>query len=79
MSISRWPAVSRQPRNKRPENIVSFNGFSLGLNTQVPAFQILQTEMSECVNFKLNKGGQLESRRPIVAYTTAATTANASV
>ena len=79
MSVSRWPAVSRQPRQRRPENIVSFNGFSHGLNSQVPAFQILQTEMSECVNFKLNKGGQLESRRPIVAYTTAATTSNASI
>ncbi len=79
MSTTRWPAVSRQPRQKKPENIVSYNGFAHGLNTQVPSFQILQTEMSECVNFKLNKGGQLESRRPIVAYTTSPTTSNANV
>uniref|UniRef100_A0A6M3X8J7 Putative tail tubular protein n=1 Tax=viral metagenome TaxID=1070528 RepID=A0A6M3X8J7_9ZZZZ len=79
MSIIQWPAISRQPRQKRPENIISYNGFTHGLNTQVPSFQILQTEMSECVNFKLNKGGQLESRRPIVAYTTSPTTSNASV
>lgn len=79
MSITKWPAIARQQRNKRPENIVSFNGFPHGLNTNVPAFQILQTEMSECINWKINKGGQLESRRPIVAYTSAATTSNASV
>lgn len=79
MSTTRWPAVARQPRRKRPENIISYNGFVHGLNTRVPAFQILQTEMSECVNFKVNKGGQLESRRPIMAYTTAATTSNAKV
>ncbi len=48
---------------------VLFQGFPLGLNTSVPDGQLSAKEMPECVNWKINPGGQLESRSAICRYT----------
>jgi hypothetical protein len=74
-----FPRSAIMPRRKRRERNVVFNGFPHGLNTNLPAFQIAQTELSECVNWMINKDGKLESRRPFVAHTTTATESNASI
>ena len=52
------------------EELVTFQGFRLGENTSVPAFQLKLEELAECVDLKFNPGGQLETRAPVIAYTT---------
>jgi len=73
------PGISRYPRRRGPMNNLTFTGFPHGLNTSVPAGQLVITECSELLNFKVNKAGQLETRRPITVYTNSATASNASV
>jgi len=69
-------AVAAPKRASRP---LSFSGFSHGLRTAVPAFQITKKELAELVNYKINKGGQLEPRPGISRVTSAATTGNSAV
>lgn len=71
--------IAAAPRQQAPRGVVQFQGFPHGLNTSVPSFQIQQTECAALINFKINRGGQLETRKPIVAYTSTATIGNAAV
>jgi len=53
---------------------LTIQGFPLGLNTNVPAEMISAKELAVCKDMKINKGGRLESRRPLRIYTTVAAT-----
>ena len=55
---------------KAKEQYVSFQGFALGENTSVPAFQLKLSELAACIDLKYNHGGQLQTRDPIVKYST---------
>lgn len=59
-----------RPRSKRPSTAINFNGFPFGLNSSVQPHQILPQECSELVNFKINRGGQLQTRQGLVSHTT---------
>lgn len=37
-------------------------GYAHGLRTSVPPLMIKATELTECINFQINKGGQLQTR-----------------
>lgn len=51
-----------------------FVGAKYGLNTNDPAFALLPGEASELLNFKVLKGGALETMPPVVAYSNSAIT-----
>lgn len=51
------------------ENFIAFQGFPYGENTAVSPFQLTIKDLAACIDFKLNPGGQLESRAPIVKFT----------
>ena len=68
-----------QPRQKSPDEAMSLSGFPHGLNTVQPADRIAPTELSECVNWMLKKGGTLSTRPCVAAHSTVATTGNAAV
>lgn len=74
-----WGTIARAKRRRSREQVIAFQGFPHGLNTSVPAAQIRQTECAALVNFKINRGGQLESRLPITVYGLTATTSNSPV
>jgi hypothetical protein len=74
-----WPIGARRQKRKRPQGEYLFQGWIHGLNTSVPASQIASTELAECLNIKINKGGQLETRRPLKKYISGATTSNAAI
>ena len=59
---------------KAPLEYIAYQGFTLGLNTSVPPSMISPQELSKCVDFKIKRGGKLESRSALVKYTTTATT-----
>ena len=65
--------LARVPRQQGNVGAIPFTGFPHGLNTAIPAGQLRPTELSTSVNWKINKGGQLETRRPLVKYSTKAT------
>jgi len=67
------------PRRPRPQGTFTFNKWPYGLNTSVPSFQILSKELAECLNFKINKGGQQETREPIIVYSNSAATGGGAV
>ena len=71
--------IASTPRQVSPAQPIKFNGWPLGLNTILPASQISKGELSECLNFKVNRGGQLETRAPFTKHTSAATTSNSPV
>jgi hypothetical protein len=52
--------------------VLGFQGFPLGENTDVPELLLKPQEMARCIDFKLNPGGQLETRAAVVKYTGAA-------
>lgn len=69
----------RQRRTSRSKPFV-FKGFKHGLNTSVPPFQIAPTELADgTLNYKINKGGQLENRLPINTFTTTAASGSAAI
>jgi len=51
---------------------ITLSGFPHGLNTSVLPNQIQRTECSELVNFGITRGGQIQTRSPIILHTTAA-------
>lgn len=53
---------------KQKEGSITFEGFPLGLNSSVPPSMITPNELSECVDWKYNSRGQLETRGAIVQY-----------
>lgn len=59
-------------RTQRPEASIDFEGFPFGLNSAIQPHQILSKECSELVNFKINRGGQLQTRPTLAAHTTTA-------
>ena len=61
-----------RPRSGRPEAALDFDGFPLGLNSAIQPHQILAKECAELVNFKINRGGQLQTRPATKAHTTTA-------
>jgi len=74
-----WRRIAQAQRRQSQQSAISFQGFPHGLNTSVPATQIRQTECAALINFKINRGGQLESRSPITKYNLTATTSNSPV
>ena len=48
---------------------MDFDGFALGLNSAIQPHQILPNECAELVNFKINRGGQLQTRPATIAHT----------
>jgi hypothetical protein len=71
-----WSRLAQINKRQSKEGIIAFDNFRHGLNTRVPASQIAETECSELVNFQINSDGQLQTRAPIIPYTTTATTNN---
>ena len=65
--------VNSRPRENQ-EGAIQLKGFPFGLNTSVPAEMLSAQELSNCVDLKINPGGQLETRRPFRRYTTTPTT-----
>lgn len=59
-------------RPARPETAIDFDGFPFGLNSAIQPHQILPKECAELVNFKINRGGQLQTRQGLSAHTTTA-------
>lgn len=57
-------------KERRQEDVLSFNGFPLGENTSVPALLLKPQELASCIDFKMNPGGQLESRGAITKLIT---------
>ena len=66
------------PKDKQEEGSINFESFPFGLNTAVPASMIAPVELSNCVDWKYNSRGQLETRGAIVKYSTTATTKSIS-
>jgi len=56
-------------KDKRPEGVAQFQYFPLGENTSVPPSMLDPRELAECIDFKFNPGGQLETRPPVIKYT----------
>ena len=75
----RWPTVARRQQRKVQGGTEIFQGWIRGLNTAVPSSQIMKDELASCVNFKINAGGQLETRKPIKKYITGSTTSNSKI
>lgn len=72
--------ISRGGFRRSQTKSQAFKGWRHGLNTSVPAEQIADTELADgTVNYKINRGGQLETRPPIVKHTTTATKSNATI
>lgn len=60
--------LSKMPRRKSKQGVISFAGFPHGLNTILPPSQLAKTELSESVNFKNMKGGSVATRAAVVKY-----------
>jgi len=75
-----WDLINRAGVSARPQRQyrqfppIKFLGFPHGLNTSIPASQIGPTECSELVNFRVVKGGQVQTRNPISAHTSSSFT-----
>ena len=61
-------------KEKQEEGSIVFEGFPYGLNTAVPPSMISPLELADCVDWKYNNRGQLETRGAIVKYSTVPTT-----
>lgn len=59
---------------KLQSQVLSFSDFPLGVNKLKSKKQLEKGELAECVNFKYNDFGRLETRQGLVRYTTATTT-----
>lgn len=67
--------VPRVPMQIKEEiQPIGLLGFPLGLRTSLPSSMLNDKEMSSCVDFFLNKGGQLQSRPAWKKYTDVAVT-----
>lgn len=69
----------RSLQNQTNSEVMPFQGFRHGLNTYVSADRIATSEASKMVNWMVRKNGSIVTRPPIISYSTAATTSNASV
>lgn len=81
----RWDLIAKSGVGKKPDrqyqqfpNVI-FPGFPHGLNIALPTTQIEKSECNELVNFQIVKGGQVQTRHPITAHTSAVFTSNAAV
>jgi len=77
--MSLWDHMARTPDIRRRMKNSAVKGFPHGLNTLVSEMQIAKTEAAELINFKINPGGQLESRQAISRHTNTAVTGNAAI
>ncbi len=57
------------PKENQPVGGIPIQGFKKGLNISVPARMLELDELAECVDFKINPGGRLESREALIKYT----------
>ena len=60
--INRFATLAQRARNPAPVQVEAVLGFPLGLRTSVPPSMLLPTELAQCVNFQINRGGQLQTR-----------------
>ncbi|RJR14274.1 hypothetical protein C4588_00360 [Candidatus Parcubacteria bacterium] len=75
----RSPSYFSKPRAKKREQNIIYQGFPLGENTSVPAMLLKPQELAECIDFKFNPGGQLETRQPVTRYTSTGGAATAGI
>lgn len=70
-----------EPINKEPlePGLIEYGGFQHGLNTNDSVFSLKPTEAAELLNFKILRGGAIQTRPPITKYSVTATTSNAAV
>lgn len=54
--------ISNKQISVEPVAVEAFLGFPFGLRTSVPSSMLAATELAECKNLQVNKGGQLQSR-----------------
>jgi hypothetical protein len=60
--INRFAVFANRAKNPEPITIEAPIGFAHGLRTSVPPSMLLPTELAECINFQINRGGQLQTR-----------------
>lgn len=60
--ISRYGVFAQRARNPLAVQAELIAGFPHGLRTSVPPSMLAATELAECVNFQINRGGQLQTR-----------------
>lgn len=60
--VSKFQNISQMASPVAPVAQEVAIGFSHGLRTSVPASMVTATELTECVNLQINRGGQLQSR-----------------
>lgn len=60
------PRTALVQQYAKPLEQMTWSGFQHGLNSSVHSSQIVQTECAELLNFKINKGGRLETRPAMV-------------
>ena len=67
-------------RQNQQMGSITFDGFKKGLNLRTPSRMLDEDELADCVDYKFNPGGKLQSRDPVIKYTdTAMTTAGNSI
>lgn len=63
-------SIPRMPMQVREEiQPIGYVGFPLGLRTDIPSSMLKPQELASCIDFFINKGGQLQSRPAWVKYT----------
>lgn len=67
----KYPIIAARPQ-QQPEQLIQLVGFPHGLNTNKMAEMLLPTEMSECSDMKILKGGGIVTRPAMVKKTTTA-------
>lgn len=60
--ISRFSVFAQRAHNPKAIQAEIPIGFAHGLRTSVPPSMIIPTELAECKNFMINRGGQLQTR-----------------
>lgn len=62
MAYSKFKNIAQNARAPQPIVDEAYIGFPHGLRTSVPKAMIRPTELAECINMQVNRGGQLQSR-----------------
>jgi hypothetical protein len=60
--ISRFAVFAQRAKNPNAIQAEIPIGFAHGLRTSVPPSMLLPTELAECKNFMISRGGQLQTR-----------------
>jgi hypothetical protein len=66
----RFPPYIARQRARKQEGSIAYQGFPLGENTSVPPLLLKPQELEQCIDFKMNPGGRLETRPPVAKLIT---------